>query len=60
MDEGGNDLKPGEYYIWTVYFDDGSNKRIKVKDPKFDPVKYYANKNQVVVDVEYSWETHNG
>lgn len=48
-------LKPGEYYIWTVYFDDGSQKRIKVNSDEFDPYAYYAKKNQVVVNVDYDW-----
>jgi hypothetical protein len=48
-------LKRGEYYIWTVYFDDGSQKRIKVTSDEFDPYAYYAKKNQVVVNVDYDW-----
>jgi hypothetical protein len=48
-------LKRGEYYIWTVYFDDGSQKRIKVTSDEFDPYEYYAKKNQVVVNVDYDW-----
>ena len=52
-------LKQGEYFVWTVYFDDGTSKRIKVKSDEFDPYSYYAKKNQVVVNVEYDWTTHN-
>ena len=48
-------LKRGEYYVWTVYFDDGSQKRIKVTSDEFDPYEYYAKKNQVVVNVDYDW-----
>jgi len=48
-------LRPGEYYVWTVYFDDGSHKRIKVNSDEFDPYAYYAKKNQVVVNVDYDW-----
>lgn len=51
-------LKQGEYYVWTVYFDDGSQKRIKVKSDEFDPYEYYAKKNQVVVNVDYDWSIH--
>jgi len=56
INEDKPDLKPGQYYIWTVYFDNGTSKRIKIKDEKFDVTKYYADKNQVVVDVDYNWE----
>jgi hypothetical protein len=59
INEDKPDLKPGQYYIWTVYFDDGTSKRIKIKDEKFDVTKYYADKNQVVVDVDYNWQVHN-
>jgi len=51
-------LKDGEYFIWTVYFDNGTSKRIKVKSDEFDPYAYYARKNQVVVNVDYNWEIH--
>jgi hypothetical protein len=51
-------LKDNEYFVWTVYFDDGTSKRIKVKSDEFDPYAYYARKNQVVVNVDYNWEIH--
>jgi hypothetical protein len=51
-------LKDGEYFIWTVYFDNGTSKRIKVKSDEFDPYAYYARQNQVVVNVDYNWEIH--
>lgn len=51
-------LRPDEYYVWTVYFDDGSKKRIKVKSDEFDPYEYYAKQNKVVVNVDYSWDIH--
>ena len=60
LNEDNSDLKPGQYYLWTVNFDDGSSKKIKVNDEKFDVTKYYAGKNQVVVNVDYNWEPHNG
>ena len=53
MDES---LKKGEYYVWTVYFDDGSNKRIKVTSDEFDPYEYYAKQKKNVVNVDYNWE----
>ena len=51
-------LKDNEYFVWTVYFDDGTSKRIKVKSDEFDPYAYYARKNQVVVNVDYDWSIH--
>ena len=53
-------LHPGEYYLWRVYFDDGTSKLIKIKDEKFDVKSYYAKKNKVVINVDYNWEPHNG
>jgi len=52
------DLQPGEYYIWTVYFDDDSSKRVKITFDDFDPYKYYAKQNKVVVNVDYNWSKH--
>jgi hypothetical protein len=52
-------LQPGQYYIWTVYFDDGSKQRIKVTKDNFDPKAYYAKKNKVVINVDYDWTAHN-
>ena len=49
-------LKRGEYYVWTVYFDDGTSKRIKVPSDEFDPYEYYKKQNKVVVNVDYNWE----
>jgi hypothetical protein len=49
-------LKKGEYYVWTVYFDDGTSKRIKVPSDEFDPYEYYKKQNKVVVNVDYSWD----
>jgi hypothetical protein len=51
-------LKDNEYFVWTVYFDNGTSKRIKVKSDEFDPYAYYARKNQVVVNVDYDWSIH--
>jgi len=60
IEEDEDRLHPGEYYLWRVYFDDGSNKLIKVKRNDFDPAAYYAKKNKVVINVDYNWEPHNG
>jgi hypothetical protein len=49
-------LKKGEYYVWTVYFDDGTSKRIKVPSDEFDPYEYYKKQNKVVVNVDYNWD----
>jgi hypothetical protein len=54
------ELKPGQYYLWQVNFDDGGSSRIKIKDEKFDVKAYYAKKNKVVVNIDYNWEPHNG
>ena len=53
MDES---LKKGEYYVWTVYFDDGTSKRIKVTSDEFDPYEYYAKQKKNVINVDYNWE----
>ena len=58
-EDEGDDLQPGEYYIWRVYFDDGSSKRIKVTSGEFDPYKYYAKQNRVVINVDYNWQVHS-
>ena len=54
------DLKPGQYFVWRVYFDDGTKTRMKITDPKFDVNKYYADKNISVINVDYNWKPHNG
>jgi len=55
-----SNLQPGQYYIWKIFFDDGTHKKIKVTKDNFDPKAYYAKQNKVVVNVDYSWEPHNG
>lgn len=60
LTEGKDELKPGQYYIWTVHFDDGDSSRIKIKDEKFDVKAYYRKQNKSVVNVDYNWEPHNG
>jgi len=54
-DEVNESLRPGEYFVWTVYFDDGSSKRIKVTSDEFDPYAYYGKQGKVVVNVDYDW-----
>ena len=54
-----NNLQPGQYYIWEVFFDDGTSKRIKVTKDNFDPKAYYDKQNKNVINVEYNWTVHN-
>jgi hypothetical protein len=54
------ELGPNQYYLWRIYFDDGSNKLIKVTQADFDPKTYYAKKNKVVINVDYNWNVKNG
>ncbi len=54
--ESKDDLKPGQYYIWTVHFDNGDSSRIKIKDEKFDVKAYYKKQNKSVISVDYNWE----
>ena len=58
--EKNKELQPGQYYIWTVYFDDGGSQRIKVTRDDFDPKAYYARLNRVVINTDYDWEVHDG
>ena len=60
LTESKNDLKPGQYYIWTVHFADGDSSRIKIKDEKFDVKAYYKQQNKSVVNIDYNWEPHSG
>jgi hypothetical protein len=52
------DLKQGEYFVWVAHFDDGSNKRVKVTSADTNLKKYYANKGEVVVKVDYDFTVH--
>ena len=58
-DELVESLRQGEYYVWTVYFDDGTSKRIKVTSDEFDPYAYYAKQNKVVANVDYDWSINS-
>jgi hypothetical protein len=57
-EEKKDELKPGQYYIWKVYFDDGGSQRIKVTRNNFDPTAYYARLNRVVINTDYDWTVH--
>ena len=56
MTEG---LKSGEYYIHTVYFKDGTKKRIRVTSDEFDVVGYYKQRGQAVDRVDYDFQIHS-
>jgi hypothetical protein len=51
--------KPGEYYIHTVYFKDGTKKRIRVTSDEFDVVGYYTKRGQAVDRVDYDFQIHS-
>jgi hypothetical protein len=52
-------LKPGEYHIHTVYFKDGTKKRIRVTSDEFDVVGYYKQRGQAVDRVDYDYQIHS-
>jgi len=56
MTEG---LKPGEYHIHTVYFKDGTKKRIRVTSDEFDVADYYTKRGQAVDHVDYDFQIHS-
>jgi hypothetical protein len=51
--------KPGEYYVHTVYFKDGTKKRIRVTSDEFDVVGYYTKRGQAVDRVDYDFQIHS-
>jgi hypothetical protein len=56
-------LRPGEYHIWTVHFDDGTKGRIRISNEETtdDQIKsYYAKKGKNVVKVDYNWSINGG
>ena len=52
-------LKPGEYHIHTVYFKDGTKKRIRVTSDEFDVAGYYTKRGQAVDRVDYDYQIHS-
>jgi hypothetical protein len=56
MSEG---AKPGEYYVHTVYFKDGTKKRVRVTSDEFDVVGYYNKRGQAVDRVDYDFQIHS-
>jgi hypothetical protein len=61
MDEAGmaENSKPGEYYIHTVYFKDGTKKRVRVTSDEFDVADYYTKRGQAVERVDYDFQIHS-
>jgi hypothetical protein len=51
--------KPGEYYVHTVYFKDGTKKRVRVTSDEFDVVGYYTKRGQAVDRVDYDFQLHS-
>jgi hypothetical protein len=51
--------KPGEYYIHTVYFKDGTKKRVRVTSDEFDVADYYTKRGQAVDRVDYDFQLHS-
>jgi hypothetical protein len=51
--------KPGEYYVHTVYFKDGTKKRIRVTSDEFDVADYYNKRGQAVDRVDYDFQLHS-
>ena len=52
-------LRPGEYHIHTVYFKDGTKKRLRVTSDEFDVVGYYRQRGQAVDRVDYDYQIHS-
>jgi hypothetical protein len=51
--------KPGEYHIHTVYFKDGTKKRVRVTSDEFDVADYYTKRGQAVDHVDYDFQLHS-
>jgi hypothetical protein len=51
--------KPGEYYIHTVYFKDGTKKRVRVTSDEVDVADYYNKRGQAVDRVDYDFQLHS-
>jgi hypothetical protein len=51
--------KPGEYYVHTVYFKDGTKKRVRVTSDEVDVADYYNKRGQAVDRVDYDFQLHS-
>jgi hypothetical protein len=52
-------LTPGEYHIHTVYFKDGTKKRIRVTSDEVDVADYYTKRGKDVDHVDYDFQIHS-
>ena len=52
-------LKSGEYHVHTVYFKDGTKKRVRVTSDEFDVADYYTKRGQAVDHVDYDFQIHS-
>lgn len=48
-------LRDGEYYTWTVHFDDGTSQKINVRSDEADVVGHFAKKGKKVEKIDYSF-----
>jgi hypothetical protein len=55
-------LRPGEYHVWTVHLDDGTQRRFRVPSDEYPDERikaYYARKGKQVVKIDYDWAVHS-
>ena len=55
-------LRPGEYHVWTVHFEDGTKGRIRVPNDEItdDQIKaHYAKRGKTVVKIDADWAVHS-
>jgi len=55
-------LRPGEYHVWTVHFDDGGKGNIRVPSDEVsgDSIKRFYNKQgKNVVHIDYDWGVYS-
>jgi hypothetical protein len=50
---------PGEYHIHTVYFKDGTKKRVRVTSDEVDVADYYTKRGKAVDRVDYDFQLHS-
>jgi hypothetical protein len=55
-------LRPGEYHVWTVHLNDGTQRRFRVPSDEYPDERikaYYARKGKQVVKIDYDWAVHS-
>jgi len=55
-------LRPGEYHVWTVHFNDSTTGKIRVPSDEYDDdlIKaHYAKKGKTVVKIDHDWAVHS-